>query len=116
VGAHRRYPDPLTQLRALATEARDHGQAFEEFWREAVERRPFVMTTTRNPPPGALRWPTDGDARTAWAAVFEDEAVIETWRRAYEGEPPLPSERALVALAGLLTANADRALAVPIAA
>lgn len=85
----------------MAEAARDRGEHFSHFWREAVrEGMPNVLTSTRNPPPRCIRWPSDSTPRIDWqTAVYETR---EAWRRAYEGTRPTSHEQALAMLAPIL--------------
>jgi hypothetical protein len=82
----------------LAERALALGWSFERFWSEAVRPdRPLVMTTSKHPPEGAIRWPTDRNDRLTWRGAICGSK--EGWRRAYEGEAPTEQEAALAMLA-----------------
>jgi hypothetical protein len=100
----RLHEDPLVQLGRLAVGARRNGMPFDEFWQRAVRPDgPWILVTTPCPPAEAIRWPTDRDARLgAYAAAV---ATREAWRRAYEGEAPARSERAVTELLSVLTSD-----------
>ena len=92
------YEQPHEQLLRLAVAARERGLSFEVFWREALNvGGDIVYVTDENPPPGAVRWPTDGRERIPWRRSMLE--TRETWRRAYEGEPPTRREHAVRLLA-----------------
>jgi hypothetical protein len=82
-------------------EARAEGLSFEEAWDRAIRPgKPLVMVTAKNPPVGAVRWPTDRDDRVAWQRATNE--AREGWRRAYEQAEPSRPERAITLLAPLL--------------
>lgn len=91
------HTPPHVQLRELAALALRRGLSFDEFWIEAVRPgKALVKMTHPNPPPGAVRWPTDYHDRQTWrAAILETE---DGWRRIYEGQPLLPRHRAITVL------------------
>jgi hypothetical protein len=101
VAPHRRYPDPLTQLRLLAIEARREGVDFDAFWQRAV--RPGLPPVLANESPSAdvVRWPTDREDRAQFLKALE--ATEHAWRCAYEG---LPAPRAIRAVESLYEALA----------
>lgn len=85
---------PHVQLAQLALAARARGERFSDFWRIAVrEDKPVVMTTTADPPAGAVRWPTDPSERKAWRAAIVDSRA--GWKRAYERQDAPVCEQAL---------------------
>lgn len=75
---------PEEQLLAALVEARRQGQSFNSAWEAALPQ---------------LRMGTDTFTCRAWHEAFEWSR--ESWRRAYEGEPPTPAEAAAVQLVGL---------------
>lgn len=98
MAAPTKYATPLEQLIELATQAIRDGVEFETFWLRAV--RPgmtIVMTTTKNAPEGAIRWPTDRNDRVTWQGAILD--AQDGIRRAYEKEPPTVHEAGLMFLA-----------------
>lgn len=101
MGAHAKYPAPHVQLLELLREAKRAGWPFEYAWELALRpNRSIVMVTHPNPPPFAIRWPTDKNDREA-----SRQAIVwskDGWRRAYEGAPASRSERAVQHLAGSL--------------
>jgi hypothetical protein len=90
----RYFPDE--QLLGLMIEARRRGEAFEAAWEEALPQ---------------LRMGTDTSTRQAWTAAFA--WTRDSWRRAYEGEPPTPAETAAVYLVGLGNGRAIERPAMP---
>lgn len=103
---------PHTQLCRLAIVARRRGLSFAEFWSEAIrEGLPIVMTNTKSPPGGAVRWPTDKTDRDAWIGAIT--STRDSWRRSYEGDEQPVYERALGVLgdgiSALESVSEDRA-------
>lgn len=101
-----RHAPAHEQIRDLAIEARRDGVSFDEFWLRAVRPglSPRVNVETRNPPPTAVVWPRDSyECANALAAAA---ASKDTWRRAYERQPPTPGDRALAILAGIVKEEA----------
>jgi hypothetical protein len=64
------------------------------------------MVTTPDPPPGAVRWPTDRNDRVSWQAALS--SAKEGWRRAYERDEPTAGDAALVLLADAIGAAQRR--------
>lgn len=94
-------------LVAALAECRRLGLDFEEAWAETVrEGKPLVMTNHPDPPPHAVRWPTDRWARQeSWAAITSTK---DTWARAYYRLPPTAAERAVIGLFDLLEAVSQK--------
>ena len=105
------YESPQCQLRRLAEEARLYDVPFDEFWAAAVlPPGPLVTRHRKHPPSGCVIWPRDTfDRRNSIEAIL---TTRDTWRRAYEGLPPTPGERALAMLGPVLTADGFASLAV----
>ncbi|MDO8213533.1 hypothetical protein [Conexibacter sp. CPCC 206217] len=59
-----------------------------------------MLASARNPPPGVVLWPSDGDARRA--AIEALRGTREAWERAYVGAPAGDAERALPVLLAAL--------------
>lgn len=86
--------------------ARRRGLSFTEFWREAVRPgMPLVLTTTENPPAGAVRWPSDRNDRLSWQRSIE--STREGWKRAFERVEQSRGERAIAFLADAIGAVMD---------
>lgn len=103
MAAPTKYPSPLQQMHELAIEARAAGLDFDQWWEQAIRPgRTIVMVTTKNPPAGAVLWPTDRNDRVTWMGAIEDSK--EGWRRAYVKAPPTIHEAALRLLAPGLAA------------
>jgi hypothetical protein len=80
---------------------RRRGLGFEEWWEEAVRpRKRVVMTNDPDPPPHAVRWPSDRNDRVEWRDAILD--AKEGWRRAYEQVERSPFDEALLVLADFL--------------
>lgn len=101
-----RHEDAAAQVVELLRAARERGVPFEQAWEATVERRPMVLTSHRDPPPGVVRWHSDGRERIA--AIEALRATREAWRRAYEGDPVGVVERALPALLSALGEDGER--------
>lgn len=103
MAAKRLYDPPNVQLVELLREARSQGLDFTTAWLLAVRPgKSIVMSNSKNPPAGAIRWPTDRSDREAWRGAILSSA--EGWRRAYDREPPAARERALGVLADAIGA------------
>src|SRR5579862_1171577 len=84
---------PATQLRALLAACKIRGWNFDTAWKWSWER---------------IKWPHDTTTRRGYKRFMGEnptdprrEAVLhrECWRRAYDGQDPLPRERS----AGLIS-------------
>lgn len=82
-------------------EARREGTSFDDFWKRAVRPglSPLITTETKDPPAEAVVWPRDSADRAV--ALAASRAAKEHWRRAYDGEPQTPGERAFAILASI---------------
>jgi len=101
-----RHAPAHEQIRDLAIDARREGICFDEFWERAIRpgAKPRVNVETQDPPPTAVVWPRDSyECANALAAAA---ASKDTWRRAYDLEPPTPGDRALAILAGIVKEEA----------
>jgi hypothetical protein len=79
-------------------DARDALLSFDAAWDRAmaVGFGRTVLTTTTNPPEGAVRWTTDSATR-----AIERDALLATrdgWRRAYQRRPATVRERSVTEL------------------
>lgn len=100
----RLHEPPNQQLSGLLIEAREMGMSFDEAWERAVRpRKAVVMTTTTDPPAGAIRWPTDRNDRQAWQVAIRQ--TREAWREEYEGRPRRRCVAAVVVLLEVLRAD-----------
>lgn len=102
MAAPSKYLPAHEQMLELAIDARHRGLSFMEFWHEAVRPgvQPIVMTTTEDPPPGAIRWPTDRNDRVN--SLYAIEETIEGWSLAYDRLPPTRSQAALKLLSPII--------------
>jgi hypothetical protein len=115
MAAPTKYASPLDQMIELATEAIRGRDAdgrprtpFDDFWDLAMRPgKTIVMTTTPNPPAGAIRWPTDRNDRVTWQGALEE--IREGFQRAYEGTPANVHEQGLAFLAPVLKVVRDAA-------
>lgn len=91
------YSDPHEQLVELLRVARDAGVVFDVAWEAAIRPgKAVVMTTTKNAPADAIRWPTDSTERIGWQQALV--ACRDHYRRAFERRPATRRERAVVVL------------------
>lgn len=95
------YHDPHEQLVELLRVARAAGVSFDVAWSAAVRPgKPVVMTTAKDAPVDAIRWPTDSTERIGWQAALL--ACRDDYRRAFERRPATSRERAVVSLMGVV--------------
>lgn len=77
------------------------GLAFDEAWVRAVRpQKAVVMTTMKDAPAGAVRWPTDRNDRVAWQSAIHQ--TREVWRIEYEGLPRPARVEAVTVLLDIL--------------
>lgn len=101
-----KFPPVEAQLVELLRACQRDGLPFEDAWREVVHpARRLILTTDANPPPRALRWPSDREARAvAREAIY---GAREGIRRAYERRAATRAEFALVRLRPVLGVLTD---------